>query len=282
MQKERYGGRVHAHNGSRSQAAGSRQSRLGLGLLKLFQVFIGLGDIVHVSLLGKFQWSAYQKGIVGASRGGEAGGSEVNAVAAREALDQLDWTIHYAALLEYEKRHGHCNVPLRDVFECELMLGEAGNEPFLYTAALGRWVADQKSRHLASTPELRLLPADKESLLQQLVDEGRLHWEVRDLSGLDASGLRGRVTLDLQWRRHYAALLEYGRQNGHCNVPARGTFECDLPDLGDDGGMYHYSANLGRWAFGQKQRRKRVGKSDGLPPDREALLQKLVDEGDRC
>ena len=47
------------------------------------------------------------------------------------------------------------------------------------------------------------------------------------------------------WERHYSALLEYCRLNGHANVPNRSSFECDL--VLDDSSIYHYSGRLGKW-----------------------------------
>ena len=81
-----------------------------------------------------------------------------------------------------------------------------------------------------------------------------------------------------EWSRHYAALLEYYKEHGTCDVSVTfGIYECDLPDRGDDGGNYHYSEKLGVWLFKQRQYKK-----DGniaLTRDHEAKLQLLVDEG---
>ncbi len=35
----------------------------------------------------------------------------------------------------------------------------------------------------------------------------------------------------LNWPRNYAALLEYGKEHGHYNVPSRCVYECLLPSL---------------------------------------------------
>jgi hypothetical protein len=78
------------------------------------------------------------------------------------------------------------------------------------------------------------------------------------------------------WQRSYLALLEYCKIYGHCNVPAKATFECDLPDIADPR-LRHYSGNLGTWVEHQRQSKK--GKGTRLFPEREALLQQLVDEG---
>ena len=82
---------------------------------------------------------------------------------------------------------------------------------------------------------------------------------------------------DLNWPRNYAALLEYYKEHGTCNVPVKAVYECDLEGLGEDGGMYHYVGNLSTWLNHQRMAKKGNGRK--LTPEREALLQKLVDEG---
>jgi hypothetical protein len=80
------------------------------------------------------------------------------------------------------------------------------------------------------------------------------------------------------WPRHYAALLMYAQERGHCNVPSREEYECYLKD--ENGELYHYKGRLGAWVRYQKQRKN--GTSSGgyrLSRDRETLLQQLVDKG---
>jgi hypothetical protein len=84
----------------------------------------------------------------------------------------------------------------------------------------------------------------------------------------------------IAWPRHYAALLEYGRIHGHCNVPTNDDiFECVLPGLGDFGGIFHYKDRLGRWTKKQRSLYHGSRGEGGLTPERRALLQALVDEG---
>ena len=84
----------------------------------------------------------------------------------------------------------------------------------------------------------------------------------------------------MDWSHHYAALLEYYKEHGTCNVPIRAAYECDLPNVLVDGHPYHYKGNLGTWLDNQRQAKKaHNGKLKGFSPVREAQLQLLVDEG---
>lgn len=75
------------------------------------------------------------------------------------------------------------------------------------------------------------------------------------------------------WITHYEALLEYYKKYGTCNIPQLEIFECYL-----EGGWYHYVGRLGTWL--STQRCCKAGtRRYSLLPKREALLQKLVDEG---
>lgn len=50
---------------------------------------------------------------------------------------------------------------------------------------------------------------------------------------------------DEDWPRHYSALLEYCKEYGHCNVPNKHSYSCELTQDQDAGGIYHYRGNLG-------------------------------------
>lgn len=86
-----------------------------------------------------------------------------------------------------------------------------------------------------------------------------------------------RKQVHIDWHAHYAALLEYQKEHGHCNVPYMDKFECDLEGYDLNGGTYHYYGALGSWLT--RQRRYKRGLRGVLASDREALLQKLVDQG---
>jgi len=82
------------------------------------------------------------------------------------------------------------------------------------------------------------------------------------------------------WHLHHAALLKYGKQHGHCNVPCNHSYTCVLEGLGENGSDYAYSGNLGGWVRRQRSLKNGTQYANSkLEADREALLQKLVDQG---
>ncbi len=82
---------------------------------------------------------------------------------------------------------------------------------------------------------------------------------------------------DANWPRHFAALLEYAKEHGHCNVPPQASYECVLPATGILGKSMRYKGDLGVWLTHQKRAKRVLDPS--LCPERDALLQQLVDEG---
>jgi hypothetical protein len=163
------------------------------------------------------------------------------------------WFGHYLALLEYGRMNGHCNLPIDTIFECNLP--DERGRLFFYLDWLGGWLCRQK---LAKYGYGRKLLPEREFLLQQLVDEGRLHWEDTNI-----------VTL-MNWNQNYAALLEYGRIHGHCNVPFETVFACMLADG-------EYQGALGVWLY--KQGLAWCNRVEPLSPDQESLLQRLIEDG---
>jgi hypothetical protein len=144
---------------------------------------------------------------------------------------------------------------------------------FKYIGHLGKWLARQRQLKKRTGPS-RLAP-EKEALLQVLVDEGKLMWEGITMVGKPQGGY--------SWATNYAALLQYYNQYGHCNVPLREEYRCELPELDADGQPMIYIGNLGKWLAHQRRSKKGKGKGDKqskLQPEREFLLQQLVDEGD--
>ena len=80
-----------------------------------------------------------------------------------------------------------------------------------------------------------ILTPEREATLQQMVDEGKLSWEGNpNLTNLDEEA----------WYRHYAALLEWGKENGHCNIPVRAVYECEIPEMVDTHGRYNTVYNV--------------------------------------
>ena len=52
-----------------------------------------------------------------------------------------------------------------------------------------------------------------------------------------------------------------------------------LTGMGENGSDYAYSGKLGNWVHNQRGMKNGTGGRRKLKPDREALLQKLVDQG---
>ena len=83
---------------------------------------------------------------------------------------------------------------------------------------------------------------------------GLLAWQVPDIADM-------KIAQDcIDWPRHYAALVEYGKEYGHCNVPrkniAHDYYKCVLKGIGENGSDFQYHGNLGTWLFTQRQRKR--------------------------
>ena len=91
---------------------------------------------------------------------------------------------------------------------------------------------------------------------------------------------------ETSWQRHYAALLAFYRKHGTCNVPhiSGKKFKFTLMGLGENGKVYYYCKQLGKWLHKQRKAksdadRNRNKGSYRLTTTHESLLQTLVDEG---
>lgn len=197
--------------------------------------------------------------------------SEFSATVKMKRQGEIDWPRHYAALVEYGKEYGTCNVQKKFKFEeynCILHgLGDNGDD-FHYSSKLGTWLANQRSFHNGRRGEARRLTPEREELMQRLVNEGKLLWDASEMSGTKVYG-------QTSWPLNYAALLQYRQLYGHCHVSQSFNFECMIP--GENGQEIPYRGNLGRWLMTQRQSKK--GQRNPLSPERDALLQKLQDEG---
>ena len=63
----------------------------------------------------------------------------------------------------------------------------------------------------------------------------------------------------IDWHIHYAALLEYHKEHGTCNIPFKAVYECTLTGAGDGGADVSYKGKLGRWLDRQRQNKKGIG-----------------------
>ena len=114
------------------------------------------------------------------------------------------------------------------------------------------------------------MPADREALLQKLVNDGRLLWDGTDLGGR-------RRHSEVAWPTNYAALLKYKELRGHCNLTKSASFRCTLKGPNDED--IPYNGPLGKWLADQKQLVAEGVARRGLSDERMALLKALVDEG---
>jgi hypothetical protein len=83
----------------------------------------------------------------------------------------------------------------------------------------------------------------------------------------------------ISWDHHYMALVEYGKEYGHCNIPARSVYDCNIPVEEGSETLFRYHGNLGKWLHDQRQVQKGNKGPPGIKPEREAKLQRLVDQG---
>jgi len=205
------------------------------------------------------------------------------------------WEVHYAALLHYLKQNGHANIPQKEKYEC--LLDEVGaiGKSYHYAANLGQWLNTQRKGKMGTHASYRL-GGTREQLLQLLVDQGHLLW---DASEFKATVKLKRVS-DNQWPIHYAALLQFNSEFGHCNVPKDLYYRCQINQQQQQQDVnlqnfdmvnasicrreypdeyYCYEGRLGQWLQRQRQAKKGTSRSYKLTPDREAKLQSLVDSG---
>lgn len=132
---------------------------------------------------------------------------------------------------------------------------------------LGEWLMHQRRLHV----QHQLRP-DREAIMQLLVAGGRLSWPEETDRGraVTGAGEEGGDSFESQdsveWDMHYAALIEWGKEHGHCNVGVNTTYRCLLSRT-------VYDAPLGRWLHDM------VANAHRLTPIQKALIQQLKDEG---
>eukprot|EP01035_Chromulina_nebulosa_P019798 gene19798-25740_t len=152
--------------------------------------------------------------------------------------DDMRWNKTFDYLIKYGEANGHCNVPER--FNITLDNGE--------TIKLGRWL-DRQRGHMRRN---KVRP-DRLQRLQILIDRGLL---IGDTFAED----------EKKWNYNFDALVSYGKEHGHCNVPHN--YNVKLPN----GSI----SKLGVWLSTQRHLQKKEGK---LRADRASKLQELVDQG---
>jgi hypothetical protein len=137
------------------------------------------------------------------------------------------WYIMFEMLLQFCIENNHCNVP--PDFEVKLNDGRI--------LRMGLWLQAQRHRRKCG-----LLPDDKLSILQSLVDSGKLSWDYLDSSpsavsphnymapGSDdfntptyffpSQSLSSDTNAEeVTWNAYFEALNRFSAEFGHCNVP---------------------------------------------------------------
>jgi hypothetical protein len=153
----------------------------------------------------------------------------------------LPWDQMFQHLIDYSRTSGTCNVAKRTVFHT------ATRE-----IKLGQWLSDQRKAYTKN----KLLPARLEKI-QDLVQKGHLRW------GNTTKG----EAFDIRWNKCYAALYDYGRSTGTCNVSR------DFSLLIYADGL-PITLKLGNWLHKQRSNKKN-GKLDSY---KAGMLQELVDQ----
>lgn len=102
----------------------------------------------------------------------------------RSTENFLLWERQYKHLSEYRRKNGHCNVPTK----------------YKENKQLGNWVMSQHAKFRGGK-----LSVEQQNRLSDIGFE----WEL------------GFAEKFLSWEHRYEQLLEYKRNNGHCNVPLR-------------------------------------------------------------
>jgi hypothetical protein len=201
-----------------------------------------------------------------------------------QTVSDITWNRHFAALIEYGKQFKHCNVPWKQIFECDLPGLDDNDSNFIYKADLGTWLFNQRRIN-----KKEKLSRERAQALHKLVEKGKfsLFCFVLCLGSTDTLGL---LVWDCKknphqnsysnrlWSLHYAALLEYCKQQGHCNVPHDLTFACVLKEMGKNGEDYQYEEKLGDWLTNQRSI-YHGHKGQKMEPDRRAKLEELHEKG---
>ena len=147
------------------------------------------------------------------------------------------WYTNCDMVEDYGLQFGTCNCPRTCV--CVLPDGREIN--------IGLWLRNQRMNKKGNMG--KFLTKERELRLQELVDQGKLWWDIKERR---------------DWDYMYAALVDYGRRNGTCNVPH------GWKEVSPDGEVL----NLGQWVGSQRWRR-----FTHLTEERRQKMQALVDQG---
>ncbi len=85
----------------------------------------------------------------------------------RRHQDEATWRKNFAALIQFFLLYHHCNVPLSDVFVCDITTPEG--EKLHYEGRLGKWIEDQKASGGVKKRAMYKLTAAQDDLLNKLL-----------------------------------------------------------------------------------------------------------------
>ena len=180
-----------------------------------------------------------------------------------KSSDDTIWLLKFEAVKEYVAIHGNSNIQTN--YECSLPNVEG-------KCKLGIWLNRQKFNKKSG-----VLRDDRFALLDQLVQEGKLSWPgdtpgvagepVEVPAGPNSIPYNIGVSDDAAWIQKVNLLKSLSR-DGNSNITS--SYVSSLTD--------GTTVRLGLWLKKQRQMRK----GGMLKPNREAILQLMVDEGEKC
>lgn len=129
------------------------------------------------------------------------------------------WSERFAQLEEFKKSNGHCNVPIR----------------YKVNPSLGQWVSTQRQEY-SNYQNGKKSNMNKERITR--LEAVEFCWSLRDTA---------KMAPRKSWDMHFAALKEFKKENGHCDVRVRS--------------KQHPTGSLGRWV--EKQRSQYHSKNEG-------------------
>lgn len=207
--------------------------------------------------------------------------SEFKATVKLKRQSDDEWPLHYAALLQFQAEFGTCNVPKGFVYKCRInqnldINDETTRTYFEYEGQLGLWLQRQRQAKKGTSKSYKLT-SDREAQLQVIVDQGHLLWDASEMN----SCVERKVLGDNMWPLHYAALLAFGRENGHCNVQNNQRdyeYVLYVPKIDNSSAdsasveMVSYKGRLGEWLC----RQMTLFRQGKLTSERAALIQELL------
>lgn len=129
------------------------------------------------------------------------------------------WAERFAQLEEFKKGNGHCNVPIR----------------FKVNPSLGQWVSTQRQEY-SNYQNGKKSNMNKDRITR--LEAAEFCWSLRDTA---------KMAPRKSWDMHFAALKNFKKENGHCDVRVRS--------------KQHPTGSLGRWV--EKQRSQYHSKNEG-------------------